>query len=117
MSTANTGTPTKTRYGRDSVEFARAVAFFDAIYAFALTLLVVNVDPPEAAAWTSLGALLDSGLGSQLLGFAISFIVIPVFWRVNHRLIARFAARGRRLRREHQPRRARPDRDVLRGQA
>lgn len=92
MSTANTGTPAKPRYGRDSVEFARAVAFFDAIYAFALTLLVVNVDPPEAAAWTSLGALLDSGLGSQLLGFAISFIVIPVFWRVNHRLIARFNA-------------------------
>lgn len=92
MGTDERGAPTKPRYGRDSVEFARAVAFFDAIYAFALTLLVVNVDPPEASAWASLGALLDSGLGSQLLGFAISFIVIPVFWRVNHRLIARFNA-------------------------
>ena len=36
-------------YGRDSVEFSRAIAFFDAVYAFAVTLLVVNIDPPEAS--------------------------------------------------------------------
>ncbi|HET8779905.1 MAG TPA: TMEM175 family protein, partial [Agromyces sp.] len=64
MSTDERGAPTKSRYGRDSVEFARAVAFFDAVYAFAITLLVVNMDPPVASDWTSLGALLDSGLGS-----------------------------------------------------
>jgi uncharacterized membrane protein len=92
VSTDERGAPTKPRYGRDSVEFARAVAFFDAIYAFALTLLVVNVDPPVASDWASLDALIDSGLGSQLLGFAISFVVIAVFWRVNHRLIARIDA-------------------------
>jgi uncharacterized membrane protein len=92
VGTDERGATTKPRYGRDSLEFGRAVAFFDAIYAFALTLLVVNVDPPPASDWASLDALLDSGLGSQLLGFAISFAVIGVFWRVNHRIIARFAA-------------------------
>jgi len=80
------------RYERDTVEFARAVAFFDAVYAIALTLLVVNIDPPEAADWVSLDALLSSGLGWQLLGFAISFAVIAVFWRVNHRIVAVFTA-------------------------
>jgi len=80
------------RYERDTVEFARAVAFFDAVYAIALTLLVVNIDPPEGADWVSLDALLSSGLGWQLLGFAISFAVIAVFWRVNHRIVAGFSA-------------------------
>jgi uncharacterized membrane protein len=80
------------RYERDTVEFARAVAFFDAVYAIALTLLVVNIDPPEAADWASLETLLGSGLGWQLLGFAVSFAVIAVFWRVNHRIVARFSA-------------------------
>ena len=79
-------------YARDTLEFARAFTFFDAVYAFALTLLVVNLDPPTAADWTSLSALLASGLEWQLLGFAISFAVIAVFWRVNHRIVAGFRA-------------------------
>jgi uncharacterized membrane protein len=83
-------TEASTAYGRDSVEFSRAVAFFDAVYAFAVTLLVVNLDPPEASDWTSLSKLLGSGLEWQLLGFTISFIVIAVFWRVNHGLVAQF---------------------------
>ena len=83
---------TAPRYERDTIEFARAVTFFDAVYAFALTLLVVNIDPPEAADWRDLGTLLASGLEWQLLGFAVSFIVIAVFWRVNHRIVAQFRA-------------------------
>ena len=79
-------------YARDTLEFARAFTFFDAVYAFALTLLVVNIDPPKAADWTSLSALLGSGLEWQLFGFAISFVVIAVFWRVNHRIVAEFRA-------------------------
>ena len=79
-------------YARDSVEFSRAIAFFDAVYAFAVTLLVVNLDPPAASDWSSLAALLDSGLEWQLLGFAISFVVIAAFWRVNHRIVAGFRA-------------------------
>jgi uncharacterized membrane protein len=80
------------RYERDTVEFARAFTFFDAVYAFALTLLVVNIDPPSAGDWTSLPALLGSGLEWQLFGFAVSFAVIAVFWRVNHRIVSGFRA-------------------------
>lgn len=89
------GTTTETaarHYNRDSIEFARAFTFFDAVYAFALTLLAVNIDPSDAEDWTDPGTLLGSGLGTQLMGFAISFIVIAVFWRVNHRLVAGFRA-------------------------
>ncbi|WP_157002022.1 TMEM175 family protein [Agromyces laixinhei] len=89
MSTGAAGT---LRYERESVEFARTFAFLDAVYAIALTLLVINIDPPEASAWTSVSALLSSGLGWQLLGFAISFAVIAVFWRVNHRIVSGFSA-------------------------
>ena len=93
MGTDNARPSATEHYERDTIEFARAFTFFDAVYAFALTLLVVNVDPPEAASdWTSLAALLGSGLGWQLLGFAISFVVIAVFWRVNHRVVALFRA-------------------------
>lgn len=79
-------------YGRDTVEFGRAVGFFDAVYAFAVTLLVVNIDPPDASDWRSLSTLMESGLEWQLLGFVISFVVIAVFWRANHRIIAGFRA-------------------------
>ncbi|SIO25761.1 TMEM175 family protein [Agromyces cerinus] len=89
MSTATGGAH---RYERDSVEFTRTFAFLDAVYAIALTLLVVNIDPPEASAWRNLSTLLSSGLGWQLLGFGISFAVIAVFWRANHRIVARFGA-------------------------
>ncbi len=83
-------------YVRDSSEYGRSLSFFDAIYGFALTLLIANLDLPPENAWQSLGALLDA-VGSQLLGFVISFVVIVVFWRSNSRLVARLTgldARG-----------------------
>jgi uncharacterized membrane protein len=83
---------TTTQYDRDSIEFARAFTFFDAVYAFAITLLAVNIDPPDAADWRDLASLLGSGLEWQLLGFGVSFAVIAVFWRVNHRMAALFRA-------------------------
>lgn len=83
-------TTTTSHYHRDSVEFARAFTFFDAVYAFALTLLIVNIDPPEASAWADLWTWLGGGLGWQLFGFLVSFVVIAVFWRTNHRLSSGF---------------------------
>jgi uncharacterized membrane protein len=85
-------TTSTSHYHRDSVEFARAFTFFDAVYAFALTLLIVNIDPPEASAWDDLWTWLAGGLGWQLFGFFVSFAVIAVFWRTNHRLSSGFSA-------------------------
>lgn len=74
---------------RSSNEFGRGISFLDAVYGFAATLLIANVDAPPAEAWTSLEALDESGVTSQALGFALSFTVIAVFWRINVRLVQR----------------------------
>lgn len=72
---------------RDTSEFDRGLSFFDAIYGFAVTLLIANVDLPEPQAWRDLGSLARSGLGQQLTGVVLSFVVICALWRVNVRLI------------------------------
>ena len=69
------------RYPRDSSSYDRALGFFDAVYGFALTLLVTTIDITGSATWESPGALISSN-GSQLFSFAISFIVIAMFWRM-----------------------------------
>ena len=78
-------------YAHDALEFARALTFFDAIFAFSVTLLITTVDDFRPAAWTSLQALWNAN-GSELIGFAISFVVVIVFWRANHQLMSEFRA-------------------------
>lgn len=82
---------TEATYARDASAYDRAAGFFDAVYGFALTLLVTTVDMSEPSSWDSVGALLDTN-GSQLVSFGISFVVIAVFWRQNHQMLAGFRA-------------------------
>lgn len=77
---------------RGESEFDRGVSFFDAIYGFAATLLVSNLDPLEPQAWASLQGLADAGAVQQVTGFVLSFIVIAVFWRINVKLVRRLKA-------------------------
>lgn len=63
------------------------MSFTDAIYGFAITLLVVNLDLPDASDWDSVSSLAQSGFLGQLFGFTLSFVVIAVFWRINFRLV------------------------------
>lgn len=79
------------RFARDQLEFARAVTFFDAIFAFAVTLLITTVDEFSADAWSSFSAMWNAN-GSSLLAFAISFVVVVSFWRSNHRTVTGFVA-------------------------
>ena len=76
--------------------FARAVTFFDAIFAFAVTLLITTVDNFEPATWSSLDALMDVE-GTALLVFAISFVVVVSFWRANHQQVTAFLALDNQL--------------------
>ena len=84
-------------FDRNTMEFGRGISFFDAIYGFAITLLVTNIDLPPASSWVSISTLLDSHLQSQLLGFLLSFVVIAVFWRVNFRLMGSVTLMSPRL--------------------
>ena len=79
-------------FKRSDAEFDRGISFFDAIYGFAITLLIANLDVPPAEAWRDLPSLLNSGILGQLTGFALSFVVIAAFWRVNVRIIRRISA-------------------------
>lgn len=81
--------PASAYASRTSGTFGREVSFFDAVYGFAATLLISNVDAPPAEAWRSLDALLASGVATQSLGFLLSFVVIVAIWRANVRLVRR----------------------------
>ncbi len=87
-----TVTQKRSVFGRERSEFDRGLSFFDAIYGFAITLLIANLDMPPASAWRDLDALLSSGLAGQLTGFLISFVVIAVFWSRNTSLLSEFGA-------------------------
>ena len=74
--------------GGSGLELERLVFFSDAVFAIAITLLVIDLKlPPEAnfrserEAWQALGATLP-----RLLGFVISFLVIGAYWVGHHRM-------------------------------
>lgn len=79
-------------YARGTTEFDRGLTFFDAIYAVAITILIVGIEPPTADHWASWDALARSGVLGQLLAFTISFFVIANFWKINHRLMGQVSA-------------------------
>jgi uncharacterized membrane protein len=80
------------RYRRDDSEFDRAIAFIDATFAVALTLLVTTLDiRTDPKSWKSVSAFYDAG-GSQLVAFAVSFLVIAAYWLAHYRLFAAFGA-------------------------
>jgi uncharacterized membrane protein len=85
------------RYRRDDAEFDRAIAFIDATFAVALTLLVTTLDiKSDPQSWNSLAHFYDA-MGSQLVAFAISFVVIALYWVSHYRLVASFGAIDLRL--------------------
>ena len=80
------------RYSRDESEFDRAVAFIDAAFALALTLLVTSLDIDDRpSAFGSLSSLGDA-VGPQFVTFLIAFAVIASYWLQHHRMVARFVA-------------------------
>src|SRR4051794_11379312 len=80
------------RYTRDQPEFDRAVAFVDATFAVALTLLVTTLDVGDPGQAFASFSSLDDAVGAQIVGFVIAFAVIASYWLQHHRLFASFAA-------------------------
>jgi uncharacterized membrane protein len=80
------------RYSRDESEYDRAIAFIDATFALAMTLLVTSLDIDErASAFRSLSSLGDA-VGPQFITFLIAFAVIASYWLRHHRMVASFVA-------------------------
>jgi len=66
----------------------RLVLFSDAVFAIAITLLAIEIHPPEH--WTSVGELFFL-MGPKLAAYAISFAVIGIYWVSHRRLFERIA--------------------------
>jgi uncharacterized membrane protein len=86
------------RFERETLEFERVAFFSDAIFAIAMTLLVVSLDVPHLVDETSSKELGDAinDLSPQLLMFFISFAVLGSFWLAHHRTFGRLAGIDRR---------------------
>lgn len=70
-----------------SFEFERLIFFSDAVFAIAITLLVLDIripDIPEGRAAAELPGLVN-GLIPSIVAYFISFVVIAVYWVAHHR--------------------------------
>jgi uncharacterized membrane protein len=81
-------------YDRDSVEFARVLAFSDGLFAIAMTLLIVAVAVPHISPEDSVHELAQAlnDLGPALISFFISFAVIGRYWLAHHLFISLLGA-------------------------
>jgi uncharacterized membrane protein len=74
---------------RNPFEFGRVLALSDGVFAIALTLLVLDLALPEAAARTTLGQDLV-GRRTNFFAFAISVLLVGNVWLTHHRLFSLF---------------------------
>ena len=75
----------------EGLEFDRAVFFSDAIFAIAVTLIVVTIELPPDVSDADLGDALAK-IAPQIMSFFISFAVIGFFWIGHNRF---FSSLGR----------------------
>jgi uncharacterized membrane protein len=87
------------RYGRDSVEFARTLAFTDGLFAIAATLLVIDLAVPTLHDATSVNELANrlNDESEKFVSFFISFAVIGRYWLAHHAFFSLLARMDRRL--------------------
>jgi uncharacterized membrane protein len=72
---------------KETIEFARIVAFTDGVFAIAITILVLGIDVPEELPDEDLhGFLVDSW--PQLFAYFLSFAVIGRHWVSHHNVFA-----------------------------
>jgi uncharacterized membrane protein len=76
------------------LEYDRVLFFSDAVFAIAITLLVVDIRVPDVV--LSASHQLHAAK-FRILGFAISFLVIGLFWMGHHRLFRYITALDRPL--------------------
>lgn len=76
----------KLYYERDSIEYNRVLNLSDAVFAIAMTLLVLTLDIPDVAADQLGKALLSQA--SQFIVLVLSFSLVAMIWWQHHRHMA-----------------------------
>ncbi len=84
---------------REAFQVERIAFFSDAVFAIAITLLVLEIKVPHVEPGSgeagALRALLGQGL--NVVGFFLSFVVIGTYWIAHHRLFRWIKAYDRQL--------------------
>jgi len=73
---------------RNEFQLERMVLFSDAVFAIAITLLVIEIKVPELSHEISERAVLRElgKLEPKFIGFIFSFFLIGMYWTIHHRL-------------------------------
>jgi uncharacterized membrane protein len=63
--------------GRD-----RLAAFSDGVLAIIITIMVLELKPPQGSDWSVL-----AGLGPNFLSYVLSFVYVAIYWNNHHHLL------------------------------
>jgi TMEM175 potassium channel family protein len=81
-------------------QLERMVLFSDAVFAIAITLLVIEIKIPEFDHKTVTDQQLFNSLGHlipKFIGFLITFMLIGIYWSVHHRMFGYVTSYTRKL--------------------
>jgi uncharacterized membrane protein len=65
-----------------ATEGGRLEAFSDCVIAVIITIMVLDLRPPEAPSWSALHALLPT-----FAAYALSFIFVGIYWNNHHHML------------------------------
>ena len=91
--------PDRQAAGKAGFQLERMILFSDAVFAIAITLLVIEIKIPDIHDNVSDKILLHSlgHLVPKFIGFFISFMLIGVYWSIHHRMFGFVTSYTRKL--------------------
>src|SRR5437762_1450760 len=91
--------PDRQAAGKAGFQLERMILFSDAVFAIAITLLVIEIKIPDIHDNVSDKMLLHSlaHLVPKFIGFFISFMLIGVYWSIHHRMFGFVTSYTRKL--------------------